>query len=548
MLTSRLAGSLMSRFYLHLIMATVSIILTVYNRDRYLSAAIESVLQQTYADFELLIWDDGSTDLSPQIARYHALQDPRVRVKIAQHQGVAPSLKAAIAATTGEYIGWVDSDDLLGLTALEQTVAVLNAHSSIGMVYTNYRIIDEQGHDRGLGERCHIPYSPDKLLVDFMTFHFRLMRRSVYEQVGGVDPSYQWAEDYDLCLKLSEVTQIYHLPEPLYFYRRHNHNLTNNQYETIRWAQVAIEQAIVRRGLDQKYRLNVRLTGQFTLLPYSTAVSRDSTEPLVSVIIPTHNRLTLLDRALRSVLGQTYSHYEIIVVDDGSTDGTTAWLRTHHPQIRLITLSGNGGAAAARNQGVENAQGQFLAFLDSDDEWHPHYLQRQLDTLAQHPEAILVYCNYVYSFAAHHPDTRVPLKASHADSVVAMLQACFIHTLSQVVLPTARFRQIDGFNPQLRSCHDWDFYLRLFKLGAPVHCSDFLVRKYWLPNSLVTQAQGQAWLENGSRVLDLFYQRPENSGYASLRPIAIQNLQANIAQTQHWFAQGFQQAATRITP
>ncbi|MHC5718616.1 MAG: hypothetical protein ACYTX0_42740 [Nostoc sp.] len=90
--------------------------------------------------------------------------------------------------------------------------------------------------------------------VDFMIFHFRLIRRTVYEQVRGIDPNFTYAEEYDLCLKLSEVTDFYHIAQPLYYYRRHSGNLTNEQFEPIRWSQKAINNALLRRGLDRQSR------------------------------------------------------------------------------------------------------------------------------------------------------------------------------------------------------------------------------------------------------------------------------------------------------
>jgi len=101
--------------------ATTSIIMTVYNRERYIGAAIESVLASTYRDFQLLVWDDGSTDRSINIVRDYAKRDERVRVIAAEHQGRAPALKAAHELATGKYIGWVDSDDKLAPLALEET-------------------------------------------------------------------------------------------------------------------------------------------------------------------------------------------------------------------------------------------------------------------------------------------------------------------------------------------------------------------------------------------------------------------------------------------
>jgi GT2 family glycosyltransferase len=78
------------------------------------------------------------------------------------------------------------------------------------LVYTNHQIIDTQGNSQGCGHRCQIPYPKDRLLVDFMTFHFRLMRRESFEQAGGINPCFEEAVDYDLCLRLSEITTIKH--------------------------------------------------------------------------------------------------------------------------------------------------------------------------------------------------------------------------------------------------------------------------------------------------------------------------------------------------
>ncbi len=244
----------------------VSVIMPVYNREDYLGAAIESVLAQTYRNFELLIWDDGSSDHSLRIASYYANHDKRVRVVSAEHQGQTRALKAAIAQTTGHYLGWVDSDDLLELTALAETVSILDANPDVGLVYTDHQFIDADNVLRGYGVSCKIPYSKERLLTDFMVFHFRLMRRSVYDQVGGINEWFDRAQDYDLCLRLSEVTKIQHLPKPLYYYRVHSDNVSHQQrVEQIFWAQEAIEQAIQRRGLAERYELELRINANYYL-------------------------------------------------------------------------------------------------------------------------------------------------------------------------------------------------------------------------------------------------------------------------------------------
>jgi glycosyltransferase involved in cell wall biosynthesis len=246
--------------------AAISLVITVYNRERYLSAAIESILKQTRTDWDLLIWDDGSTDKSVEIARTYAKLDDRMKVVAAKHTGRGQALCDAIANTTGKYLGIVDSDDLLAPEALWETAAVLDSQPNVGMVYTDYLVIDEAGEIKGLGKRCQIPYSKDRLLVDFMTFHFRLMRREVYNAVGGIDPEFKAAQDYDLCLRLSEVTEVVQVKKSLYLYRNHQENISHTkQFEQIHFTHLAITRALQRRGLAAMVDLEVQVQPRFVL-------------------------------------------------------------------------------------------------------------------------------------------------------------------------------------------------------------------------------------------------------------------------------------------
>ena len=111
-------------------------------------------------------------------------------------------------------------------------------------------------------------------------------------------------------------------------------------------------------------------------------------QPTVTVVIPTYNRKGLLPRALTSVARQTRPPDEVIVVDDGSTDDTEGLVRREFPDVRYLQQE-NRGVAAARNRGIREAKGEWLAFLDSDDEWLPQKLTRQLDELREQPEFLL---------------------------------------------------------------------------------------------------------------------------------------------------------------
>ncbi|MBV6624127.1 MAG: glycosyltransferase [Rivularia sp. (in: Bacteria)] len=244
----------------------ISIVIPVYNREDYLKIAIESVLRQSFTNFELIIWDDGSTDNSVEIASQYAQKDKRVKVIAARHQGQTLSLKGAFSICSGKYLGWIDSDDLIAPNTLIETANICENNSEIGLVYTDYLLIDKDNKVLGKGTRCQIPYSKDRLLVDFMTFHFRLMRREVFEQAGGIDENSGLAQDYDLCLRLSEITQVHHLKQSLYYHRKHSGNISNNKrVELIYSSQNAIARALQRRGLDEDYEIKVEIIGKYYL-------------------------------------------------------------------------------------------------------------------------------------------------------------------------------------------------------------------------------------------------------------------------------------------
>jgi glycosyltransferase involved in cell wall biosynthesis len=238
---------------------SILIVMPVYNSENYIESAIASIVCQTYPHWQLIVWDDGSTDRSLDITKHHAIMDSRIEVIASEHKGYSTSLKNAIDCKNLPYLAFVDSDDMLDITALEQTIQILQDNMDIGMVYTDYTNMDENGGILQLGNRCKIPYSKERLLIDFMTFHFRLIRRDLYELVGGVDVNYTTCPDYDLCLKLSEITNIHHHQVPLYWYRIHRKSITQSQtLLQIEECGILIRDALVRRGIDHICKLDIK--------------------------------------------------------------------------------------------------------------------------------------------------------------------------------------------------------------------------------------------------------------------------------------------------
>lgn len=213
--------------------------------------------------------------------------------------------------------------------------------------------------------------------------------------------------------------------------------------------------------------------------------------PDLSVVIPAHNAARTLDRALASVFRQDIPVAEIIVVDDGSHDDTAALAAafTGGP-VRVIRLEKCGGAANARNHGIAAAQGEFVAFLDADDEWLPDKLGRQLALLGAHPAMDFVSCG-ARLIAPDGSDCgtlypgRPPAWGGEAWRV--LLAYNFIATPSVVVRRTA-LAAAGGFDIALKVGEDQDMWIRLALAGELGYVDDMLVRVHETPNSLSSGA------------------------------------------------------------
>ncbi len=252
--------------------------MTLYNRAAFVEAAVRSVLTQTHRDLELVVVDDGSADGSPEIVERIAQGDPRVRLFREPHRGCVGTLIRAHELVRGDYIGWVDSDDLLVATAVERCLAVLDQRADVGLVYTDHVKIDERGRIIDEPKRTTPRFTPDLLLTELVTFQFRLFRREVYQRCGGIDASLATSPDYDFCLRASEVAEFAHLPEALYCYRVHAGSISaRRRIEQIENSARAVREAMKRRGLDAAHELRVTLISRFEIVAKSEGIEGSRT-------------------------------------------------------------------------------------------------------------------------------------------------------------------------------------------------------------------------------------------------------------------------------
>jgi len=206
---------------------TVSVLMPVYNAAPFLREAIDSILTQTFADFELIIVDDGSTDESRSIARSYL--DPRVRVLAEPHRGLVSTRNAALQAARGEYIACMDADDVSIPERLAKQIAFMQAHPDTVVVGTGARLIDRDG--RLLGKSI-VPLARGRKLYVLLCVANRfvngstIMRREAVLAVQGYRDGYAPAEDYDLWFRLGELGELANLAEPLYLLRIHPSSTT----------------------------------------------------------------------------------------------------------------------------------------------------------------------------------------------------------------------------------------------------------------------------------------------------------------------------------
>lgn len=181
----------------------------------------------------------------------------------------------------------------------------------------------------------------------------------------------------------------------------------------------------------------------------------------VSVVIPTHNRAALVSRAIRSVFGQTLAPREIIVVDDGSDDGTAPLLARTFPSVTILRQA-NAGVSAARNRGINAATGEWIALLDSDDEWLPRKLELQAKLLAGHPEVRVCHTDEIWI----RNGRRVNPGRRHAKPEGRIFRQCLplcCVSPSSVLLHGSVLADAGLFDPDLPACEDYDLWLRVFQ-------------------------------------------------------------------------------------
>ena len=349
----------------------ISIIVPVYNaKEEVLSECIESVLNQTYSNFELCLADDCSTlDETKKCLNEYAKKDKRVKVLFRKENGhISKATNSAISISSGEFVGLLDNDDVLSSDALYEVVKVLNIDKNIDMIYSDEDKIALNG--KRYFPHFKSDFAPDSLLSSNYICHFTVLRKSIVDKLGGFRSEYNGSQDYDMFLRFSEKTnKIYHIPKILYHWRMipgstsSDASSKNYAYDA---GKRAIEDALKRRNIKG----NVHMLG--TPQMYEVEYLYDK-EPKISIIIPTKDKVDLLSRCIESIYNKTkYNNYEIIVVNNNSVEEKTVDYLINcsksNNNFSYFDLNCEFNYSYINNEAVKKANGEYIVLLNNDTE------------------------------------------------------------------------------------------------------------------------------------------------------------------------------------
>lgn len=195
-----------------------------------------------------------------------------------------------------------------------------------------------------------------------------------------------------------------------------------------------------------------------------------------SVIIPTYNRKHLLKRSIESVIKQSFNDFELIVVDDGSSDGTSDFVRENYPKVILIEQD-NHGVSHARNRGIERSSGEWICFLDSDDEWLAHKLEKQFQFINEHKGLRLIHGEERWVRNGVRVNQKLVHKKGGGDQFCRSVDLCIISP-STVCIHHTVLNEFNGFREDFAVCEDYDLWLKITAKYPVGFIEDELIIKY----------------------------------------------------------------------
>lgn len=414
----------------------VSVILPVYNGASLAADAVRSVLNQTHRHLELLVVDDGSTDGTTEILKKN-FSDHRIRFITRPNGGVAAARNTGLNTALGEWIAFIDQDDLWTADKLQIQLEASRRLNADFILAWEKMFLDSSCTKPGwlkedLLAQAHESFVPGAWLI----------RRRIFNHTSFFKEDYVTGSDSEWYLRAKDLgVKTAMIPLPLLMRRIHAENASH-------------QQKVIKTDLARALRDSI--------------LRKKNLPPEISIIIPVYNGEKYLAETLQSILSQTFSSYEIIIVDDGSTDGTRSVLRNFEPKIRFFSQA-HAGISAARNRGLAEARGKWIAFLDADDLFMPEKLERQRRAFQTIPDLDLCMTG-VEQFLS--PDIAANRSLPFPAPV---LPGCLPST---VMVSRAALDRVGGFDTACTVAEFMNWYLRALEIKLKIHTlPEVLVRR-----------------------------------------------------------------------
>ena len=447
----------------------------------FLEQMIESVRSQTYPCWELCIANASPEDEQmAEVLQRYVQRDQRIHVKnLDKNLGIAENTNEAFFMASGTFVGLLDHDDLLAPQALYRMMERLE-EKEIDVFYT-----DEDKVTTDLAEHFQPHFKPDFNLDllrsnNYIT-HFFVVRKELVRKVGGFRREYDGAQDYDFIFRcVEQAGEICHIPEILYHWRTHKESTSDNPVSKMYAFEAgkrAIEGNLERCGV-QAVVSHTKDLG-FYQVEYPVQGS-----PLVSVLIPNKDQKESLKKCLDSVFEKTtYSNYEIIIIENNSTESETfAYYRElqKRSNVKVITWKEGFNYSAINNFGEKEASGDYLLFLNNDVEViNPRWMEEMLGN-CQRPEVGITGAKLYYpDDTIQHAGTIIGIGgiAGHAFLNMPRSRTGYLHkasiqmnlsavTAACMMMKRSVFEQIGGFEEKLTvAFNDVDLCLRTVQAG-----------------------------------------------------------------------------------
>lgn len=480
----------------------ISVIIPTWNRALYVTDAINSALRQTYPPHEILVCDDGSTDNTEEIVR--GIGDSRIRWISGAHAGCpAVPRNRGIAASVGDWIAFLDSDDVWLPEKLEAQLALVKKTGARAVCSNAYREVDGKIDGRLISEESPQLRFSDLVKDNKVVCSSVVVSRSVLQQTGGFPEhaALRVGEDFCLWLKVSRLTPFAYADEAFVIYKDAPATSVRAEGPSVdkqrtrafrsfiawRWQRnkpKALIDMLTISLINVGSRLQARYYGSRArlgmlrrcLIRRSTTLADVEPEPIlwnltgtssvvVSVLLPVHNASTYVRRAIDSILAQTFRDFELIVIDDASTDGSAAVLDDlHDPRIVRVRFEKNRGIVDALNSALKEARGRYIARMDADDIAHPHRFQQQVEYLDRHSNTMVV-GSWIQGFGdvRRRYIHRYPLDNDEIKSCM-LFESPFAHP-SVMIRRTALENLAQHYSPDFPYVEDWELWTRLIHLG-----------------------------------------------------------------------------------